>query len=89
MTTKQQQTILCGSLQEFVFTIDELRRDGWEFDPDMPPIEYAFKYECGLIRNASEQQIQKDQAIEGKPSRAEILAKARAAKAAKKEVSNV
>jgi hypothetical protein len=76
---KQHTVVLCRSLAEFVYTIDEYRQAGWLFDPDMPPVEFAFQYECGMIREVTEEQIEQ----ENKPSRADILAKARAAKAAK------
>lgn len=77
--TEEKDVVLCNSLAEFVFRIDEMRQNGWEFDPEMPPVVYGFSYEAGFKRPAKDN---------GKPSRAEILAKARAAKAAKKDVAN-
>lgn len=85
MTTKQETVILSYSLPDFIYKIDEHRQAGWEFHKDHEPGVFGFTYECHMIRNATDDQLEKDQTEANKPSRAEILAKARAAKAAKKE----
>lgn len=65
------------------FTIQEMVRDGWEIDPDMPCAQVIFQWECGFIRTPTPEQIAKDAAKASKLSSAESTAKARAAKADK------
>lgn len=86
---EQKEVVLCNSLSEFVYRIDEMRQNGWEFDPEMPPVVYGFSYEAGFMRAISDKQHAEEVAELNKPTRADILAKARAAKAAKKEATNV
>jgi len=84
---KQTKVVLAHSLQTFIFALDALRQDGWEFDPEMPPNVYGYIYEGGMIRLPTDDQLAKDEADANKPSRAEILAKARAAKKAKADAT--
>lgn len=65
------------------FTIQEMVKEGWEIDPEMPVAQVGFKWECGFIRTPTLEQITKDAAKASKLSSAESLAKARAAKADK------
>ncbi len=80
--TQPEQTVqvLEHSLAEFIFAIDELRRDGWEFYPQDPPNTFGFAYIANLWRNPTD--IQREAGP--KQTREEILAKARAALAAKR-----
>lgn len=80
-------TILSSALQDFVFRIDEARQEGWEFDANSPPTVYGFTYEAAMWRDATEEQLENDAIEAAKPSRGEILAKARAAKAEKAKAS--
>jgi hypothetical protein len=80
---KQVETVVAYTLDEFIEGIVEKVKQGWDIDRDKSPILYGFIYECGLVRDATQIQLDKDAAELAKPTRAEILAKARAAKAAK------
>lgn len=84
---KQHKVVLQNSLPAFIFAIDELRQEGWEFDPEMLPTTYGFSYEAGMVREITSEQLEQEQVEANKPSRAEILAKARAAKAARKSAN--
>lgn len=81
----QEQTVIVSSPEAMGFKIQELVQKGWTINPNHPVSQLNFQWECGFIRNATPEQIAED----NKPSRAEILAKARATKAAKKETNNV
>lgn len=81
--TRQTTTVLEYGLQEFMFACEKLRLDGWEWDEQSPPAFYGFCYEAHLHRDPTQIQLDKDAAEAAKPSRAEILAAARAAKKAK------
>jgi hypothetical protein len=70
---KQQQ--LYGSFVAAVQGVEEAIADGWQVDWDNPPDSFVFQYEVSYTRE-DEAPI--------KRTRAEILADARAAKAAKK-----
>lgn len=74
---KNSKQILSNNLEDFVVQIINEVENGWELDPNYPPGMFFHSYECGLVRDSEIQE-------EIKRSRAEILAKARAAKAAKK-----
>lgn len=74
----------------FLEAVKKKWAEGWELDPDNGPMTYLFQYKTGMIRNVTHMQAEADRIAAGKPSRAEILAKARAAKAAKQqEATNV
>lgn len=84
-TTPQTTTVFTHSLPSLVEEVVRLTKDGWELDPNFPADTFGFSYHVGMIRSATPEQLAKD----AKPSRAEILANARAAKAEKKrETSN-
>jgi hypothetical protein len=72
------KSVLNPNLQVFVEEIVQHVKDGWEIDPQMPPTMLGYWYETIMVR---------DESIVDpvKVSRAEILAKARAAKKAKAE----
>lgn len=65
-----------SSFPSAVAGIKQEEKDGWEVDWTVPPQDIAFLFEVNFTRA---------NAPEPKMSRAEILAKARAAKAANKE----
>lgn len=79
---RQDQVIFNGSVVEFGFQLQELIQDGWEINPDFPVQPLAFGLECALFRDATAEQLAKDG--QPRPTRAEILQRARDAKAAKK-----
>jgi hypothetical protein len=68
--------IFKSSLESMGYAIQEMLAKGWKIDPTNPLQQNLFQYVCGFTHD-------------GEPlpklSRAEILANARAAKAAKKE----
>lgn len=76
---EQTTVVLQHTLHEFIFEIDSLRQDGWEFDEQSPPTTVGFMYEAQMWRNPTDIQ----RAAGPKLTRSEILANARAAKAAK------
>jgi hypothetical protein len=83
----QSTVILEPSLPLFILKIDEHRREGWEFIPDVPPATWGFSYECHLQRFRSAEELVADaKAVADalKPTREEILVKAREAKALKR-----
>ena len=84
----QMKVLIHGNPVKMGFEIQELVREGWEIDPDYPLDHLGFGLECRMIRDPDAAQLAADAA---KPlSRAEILAKAREAKAnKKKEQENV
>lgn len=71
--------VLEASLLTFMEEVKGLWNDGWEIDPDVPPHMFAFQYKVGMVKEvfSEEELVQKE-------TRAEILARARAAKAARK-----
>lgn len=73
---RQTKAIVEYGLPTFVKAILDACEDGWEVDFDNPPCTWGTTYEAHLTRSA-------DITDEQRLSRAEILAKARAAKAAK------
>lgn len=79
---KQTRTILTPSLYVFAYELQEAIQQGWEIDGDTPPTTFGIVYECGLMREV-------DEGFTEKPTRAEILAKARAAKKAKEGATKV
>lgn len=84
MTTLERQSIT-GSAIEVGFDLERLIHEGWEIDEDEPLQPFGFGLLVGLIRDPANA---KDP--EPKLSRAEILAKARQAKADKaKREANV
>ena len=82
---KQEKIVISTSLPSFVLECLELKGKGYEIDPDFLPAQFGTQYECTMVRIATEEQLAHD----AKPTRAEILARARAAKAANKEVKSV
>jgi len=76
MTVKQTKVILQYNLQTFIQEILESVENGWELDQNDPPCVWGTSYECRMTRAD-------DVPEEYKITRAEILHKARAAKAAK------
>lgn len=75
----QRTTIVEKSLERLKMEEDRLTKEGWVRDPAIPLSAFLFSYELGMMRDPTPEQVAK----ENKPSRAEILAKARAAKAEK------
>lgn len=75
-----ERTFIGGPAVQTGFELEAKIGEGWEIDPDQPLTVGLFgNIECGLIRDPANA---KD--APPKRSRAEILADARAAKAAKK-----
>lgn len=62
-----------------MLALEEAIKDGWRLDPNDPPVALAWTYELPLVR---------DDEAPVKADRGEILAKARAAKAAKNGMQN-
>lgn len=85
MSTRQEQNFLDPNIGTVALKIQEMVRDGWSLDEDRPVTLYGFMWEVWFERDATDAQIEKDAAEAAKPSRAEILAKARAAKAERKQ----
>lgn len=84
-TTRQEQSIT-GSTVEVGFEIQRLIQQGWEIDQNRPLTFAAYgNLEVSFVRDASHNQLAFDAAELSKPTRAEILAKARQAKADKRE----
>lgn len=69
-----------------ILKIQDLILDGWLVDEDRPLNQVGFYWECAMVRDSTEAQRLKDEAERGKPSRADILKKAREAKAEKKRL---
>jgi hypothetical protein len=86
-TTKQTKQITEYNMVTFIQAIVDASKEGWKIDENNPPAFYGRIYEVILERNASDEQLAADAAELAKPSRAEILAKARAAKKAKEETA--
>lgn len=84
MTTKQTKNVTEYNLHNFIQSILKEAKKGWEIDESNPPAFYGMMYETGMVREATDDQLDADAAELAKPSRAEILADARAKKAAKK-----
>lgn len=83
--TRQNQSV-AGSTVEIGFEIQRMVQQGWEIDPDKPLTFLGFgNLEVSFWRDADYEQLARDAAELSKPSRAEILAKARQAKADKRE----
>lgn len=74
--TTLHKTLTCMGLQDYTKALVEAIKAGWEIDSSNPPIVIGFTFTCPLKR---------DDGIEDplKPSRAEILRRAREAKALK------
>lgn len=77
-TPEQTKEILSHSLIGFSQELVDLAADGWQLDEDNMPSMHGFMYVAHLWRNPTEEQRN----AQPKLSRPEILAKARAAKAA-------
>lgn len=77
---KQTKSILTPSIYVFAYELQEAILDGWEIDGDVPPVTWGIAYEVGLMREVDENAP--------KLTRAEILARAREAKAAKADQKN-
>lgn len=84
---KQEQSFMDPNAGTVALEVQKMVRDGWSVDEDRPMTLLGFQWEVWFVRDATDAQIASDEAEAAKPSRAEILAKARAAKAEKaKEV---
>lgn len=79
---KATKVIQSPNLAEFVKLVVEASRDGWEIDDMNPPSLYGYFYETVLLKDENDVEPPK-------PTRAEILAKARASKAQKAAESDV
>lgn len=80
MTPHEQTTVVLDpSLLDFTTQVIDLAREGWELDEENPPRMVGFMYEAHMWRDPTEEQRNAQPPL----SRAEILAKARAAKAEK------
>lgn len=79
---KATKVIQSPNLAEFVKLVVEASRDGWEIDDMNPPSLYGYFYETVLLKDENDVEPPK-------PTRAEILAKARASKAQKAAESGV
>lgn len=89
-TVFEQIVIFESGLLSFLEAVKQKWADGWELDPDDGPMMYNFAYKTAMRRDAEHVKAEADRIAAGKPSRAEILAKARDAKAAKqREAANV
>lgn len=84
MTTKQEESFLHPNPGTVALKIQEMVRKGWTVDEDRPMTLLGFQWEVWFKRDATDEQLAKDEADLNKPSRADILRKAREAKAAKK-----
>jgi hypothetical protein len=84
MTTKQSKEVQAYSLHDFVQEVLDHVENGWKIASHSLPTFYGRLYVVEMERDASDEQVAKDKAELEKPSRAEILADARAKKAAKK-----
>lgn len=73
-----RKTELYSSFTSAAFALEQAIKDGWKLDPEDPPADIGFRYELVLVRE--------DEPVV-KPTRAEILAKARQAKEAKRQES--
>lgn len=81
--TQQSKVIIDHNPSVLSFRMQELILAGWVIDPQMPLTQLGFLWEIGFVRSATDQQITLDEEEASKPSRADILKKARDAKAAK------
>lgn len=82
--TDQKQVHLDYNPTLLAFKVQEMVLDGWEIDPFHTFAQIGNMWECGFVRSATDAQLSADAAELAKPSRAEILAIARKAKAEKK-----
>jgi hypothetical protein len=80
---KQVASIATHNLIEFVDECIAKALAGWEFIPDHKPSQDLHMYTADMVRFPTLAELQADADELGKPSRADILAKARAAKAEK------
>lgn len=78
MATTEFVMITEPGLQGFLTAVREKWNEGWEIDEKHPPYVHLYSYVCGMTREVLNEQEQA-----AKLTRAEILANARAAKAAK------
>jgi len=76
MTEKTLKTVVNPNLEVFVAELMELAINGWELDMNQPPAQYGLLYEAHVLQDT-------DKIVPPAMTRAEITAKARAAKAAK------
>lgn len=85
MTTDVKE-IFASSFQGIMVEFQELVQQGWEIDVNNPPDFLGFSYRATLIKNDRRAAQMAERILEGKPvmTRAEILEKARASRAAKK-----
>lgn len=76
MTQKATLKIVHPNLEVFVAEMMKAAVDGWELDPQSPPMQFGVLYEGTILKD--------ENLIEPpKPTRTEILTNARAAKKAK------
>jgi hypothetical protein len=81
--TNEMTTVISPALQQFCFDMQDLIFEGWEIDPNNPPVMWGIVYEAGMIRN--EQTAHKYIGLPEKIYTEDRMAKARMAKAAKRE----
>ena len=79
----QKQVLLDYNPSELAFRMQELIQSGWEINPESPFTQLGAYWECGLMRDPTVAQLTSDAEKAAKPTRAEILKKARATKAQK------
>lgn len=77
----QQKVLFMASMAEFGFELQTHIQEGWEINPQWPMQPLGFGLEVGLLRDPTAEQLSRD--AQPKVSRAEILKKARDAKAEK------
>lgn len=65
-------------------TVQDMILDGWLLDEERPMNQVGFYWEVGMVRDSTSAQRAKDEAELNKPSRADIMKKAREAKAEKR-----
>ena len=79
---RQTRTELYSSTEAALLGSEDLAQEGWKIDrKNAPPVTFGFKLEVTYYRVVPDHHVDPE-----KKSRAEILERARAAKAAKKEV---
>ena len=86
MTTRQERNLYDRNPGTLSLKIQEMVEEGWDVDPERPMSQLGFMWECWFIRDVTDEQLQAEAEDADKLSRAEILAKARAAKAEKARV---
>lgn len=80
---QQEQSFLNPNPGVVALEIQRMARDGWSLDENRPMALFGFMWEVWFLRNATDEQLAKDEAELGRLSRSEITAIARQAKAEK------